>query len=129
MREEIAKVLAMMEEGKLGTEEATDLIQALQEKQAPNQVIQQRDYMDKILKIQAEEKGNKVNVNLPLRLIKVALEAGINIASKIPESAKYTEAIDLVDINLIMDAIENQIEGPIVDITGENGEKVSIVIE
>lgn len=129
MREEIAKVLAMVEEGKLGTEEATELIQALQEKQAPEQVIQQRAYMDKILKIQADEKGNKVNVNLPLRLIKVVLEAGINIASKIPESAKYTDAIDLVDINLIMDAIENQIEGPIVDITGENGEKVSIVIE
>ncbi|GIN58743.1 hypothetical protein J8TS2_30620 [Lederbergia ruris] len=129
MKEEIKKILAMMEEGKLDSEEATSLIQALQEKEVVETKVERTDYLNKFLKIRIKDEEDRVNVNLPLRLVKVALQSGLSIASKIPESAKYVEGIDKVDVDLILEAIEHEAEGQIVDITSGDGEQVSIVIE
>ncbi|KRG14928.1 hypothetical protein [Lederbergia galactosidilytica] len=129
MKEEIKKILGMMEEGKLDSEEATALIQALQEKEVVETKVAEPDYLKKFLKIRISDQEDKVNVNLPLRLVKVALQSGLDIAAKLPESAKYVEGIDKVDVDLILEAIENEAEGQIVDITGGDGEQVSIVIE
>ena len=129
MKEEIKKILGMMEEGKLDSEEATALIQALQEKGVVETKMAEPDYLKKFLKIRISDQEDKVNVNLPLRLVKVALQSGLDIAAKLPESAKYVEGIDKVDVDLILEAIENEAEGQIVDITGGDGEQVSIVIE
>ncbi|MCJ7842578.1 hypothetical protein MUB24_17075 [Lederbergia sp. NSJ-179] len=129
MKEEIKKILAMMEEGKLDSEEATALIQALQEKEVVEEKVEGKEYLNKFLKIRIMDQEEKVNVNLPLRLVKVALQSGLSIASKIPGSAKYVDGIDKVDVDLILEAIEHEAEGQIVDITGKSGETVSIVIE
>ena len=77
----------------------------------------------------SSEEGDKVSVNLPLRLIKVALKTGLSIASAIPESAKYVKDIDVIDVELILEAIEKELSGQIVDVESANGDKVSVVIE
>ena len=130
MKEEITKVLTMVQEGKLDSDEATELIQALKEKESAPAKVKGSNYLDKMLKIRVmSEEGDKVNVNLPLRLIKIALKTGLSIASAIPESAKYVKDINVLDVELILEAIENELSGQIVDIETEKGEKVSVVIE
>jgi len=130
MKDEITRVLTMVQEGKLDSEEAGELIQALKEKDATPARIKGSNYLDKMLKIRvASEEGDNVSVNLPLRLIKVALKTGLSIASTIPESAKYVKDIDVLDVDLILEAIENELSGQIVDVNSSKGEKVSVVIE
>ncbi|MFC7394985.1 SHOCT-like domain-containing protein [Scopulibacillus cellulosilyticus] len=130
MKEEITKVLTMVQEGKLDSDEASELIQALKIKGSTSAAIKGSNYLDKMLKVRVmSEEGDKVNVNLPLRLIKVALKTGLSIATAIPESAKYVKDIDVLDVDLILKAIENELSGQIVDVESKKGEKVSVVIE
>lgn len=129
MKEEITKVLTMFQEGKLDSDQASELIQALKEKDSVSATVKGSNYLDKMLKIRVlSEEGDKVNINLPLRLIKVALKTGLSIATAIPESAKYVKDIDVLDVDLILEAIENELSGQIVDVESK-GEKVSVVIE
>lgn len=131
MKEDISKILAMVQEGKLDSEKAAELIHVLKEKEeAAIPLAKQTDYLDKMLKIRVlSEEGDNVNVNLPLRLVKVALKTGLSIASAIPESAKYIKDINTIDVDLILEAIEKELAGQIVDITSAKGDKVSVVIE
>jgi hypothetical protein len=129
MSDEISRVLAMVEEGKLDKVKAAELIDVLQGKS--NQVdLNKRastSYLNKMLKIRvSSENGDNVNVNLPIKLLKAVLKVGTNIAKMIPESEKYVKDID---IELLMEAIENELDGQIVDVTSAKGDKVLVIIE
>ncbi|ETI68193.1 SHOCT-like domain-containing protein [Neobacillus vireti] len=127
MKEEISRVLTMVEEGKLDKEKATELINVLQGKDQPVKLQKEIPYGNKMLKIRVNsEKGDNVNVNLPINLVKAVLKVGTNIAEKIPEAAKYVKDIN---VDLLIGAIENELDGQIVDITSANGDKVFVVIE
>lgn len=129
MMDEIARVLAMVEEGKLDKEKAAELINALKGKEMQVDLKKQTNtpYLEKMLKIRAtSEAGDNVNVNLPIKLVKAVLKVGTNIAEKIPEAEKYVKDID---IDLLIDAIENELDGQIVDVTSAKGDKVFVVIE
>ncbi|MCM3731514.1 hypothetical protein M3196_07545 [Fictibacillus nanhaiensis] len=134
MKSEIEKVLTMVKEGKVDAEKGSELIQVLKEKEEgtsvrPSNFTSNRppSYIDKTLKIQvvSAERDN-VNVNLPIKLVKVVLAAGHSIASKIPQSEQYVKDIN---IDLIFDAIENELDGQIVDVKSANGDTVSVMIE
>lgn len=137
MKEEIARILTMVQEDKISADQAAELIQALQHQNDHSNAIsthsnqsQGSSYWDKMLRIRvSSEDGDKVNVNLPIRLIKVGLKAGLNIAAKIPESAKYVQDIDVIDIDLILESIEQELSGQIVNVESADGEKVSVTIE
>ncbi|WP_413306059.1 hypothetical protein AA0X95_04995 [Bacillus sp. 1P10SD] len=129
MSDEISRVLTMVEEGKLNKEKAAELIEVLQGKE--NQVVLTKrtspTYLNKMLKIRVtSEEGDNVNVNLPIKLIKAVLKVGTNIAKMIPESEKYVKDID---VELLMEAIENELDGQIVDVTSAKGDKVLVIIE
>ncbi|MDP4084172.1 MAG: hypothetical protein Q8934_06105 [Bacillota bacterium] len=125
MKDEITRVLTMVEDGKLDKEKATELINALQGNAI--QFKKESPYMSKMLKIiVTSEEGDNVRVNLPIKLIKALLKVGTSIAEKIPESEKYVKDIN---VDLLIEAIENEVEGQIVDITSAKGEKVYVVIE
>jgi hypothetical protein len=127
MNEEISKVLTMVEEGKLDKEKAAVLIDALQGKNSTLTLKKEIPYNNKMLKIiVTSEIGDNVKVNLPINLVKAVLKVGTNIAEKIPEAEKYVKDIN---IDLLIEAIENEIDGQIVDITTAKGEKVLVVIE
>ncbi|MBH0169424.1 SHOCT-like domain-containing protein [Fictibacillus sp. 18YEL24] len=133
MKSEIEKVLTMVQEGKIDTDKGSELIQVLQEKEhgaavKPLSYTSQTssNYSDKTLKIRVVSESDNVNVNLPIKLVKVVLAAGHNIALKIPQSEQYVKDID---INLILEAIENELDGQIVDVKSANGDTVSITIE
>lgn len=129
MNEEISRILTMVEEGKLDKDKAAELIDALQGKGKQVNLNKQTSssYLDKMLKIRAtSEQGDNVNVNLPIKLVKAVLRVGTSIAERIPEAEKYVKDID---VDLLIEAIENELDGQIVDITSAKGDKVSVVIE
>lgn len=129
MKDEISRVLTLVEEGKIDKEKASELINILQGKDQPELVTIKKEvpYGNKMLKIRVtSEEGDNVNVNLPVNLVKAVLKVGTNIAEKIPEAEKYVKDIN---VDLLIEAIENELEGQIVDITSANGDKVFVVIE
>jgi pyruvate carboxylase len=129
MKDEISRVLTLVEEGKIDKDKAGELINALQGKAQPELVTIKKEvpYGNKMLKIRVNSsEGDNVNVNLPINLVKAVLKVGTNVAERIPEAAKYVKDID---IDLLITAIENELDGQIVDITSANGDKVFVVIE
>jgi len=129
MKEEIMRVLSMVQEGKIDADKGSELIQLLREKEekSSKQLEKADKYLDKTLKLRVVSSENdNVTVNLPIKLVKVVLMAGHSIAASIPESEKYVKDID---INLIIEAIENELDGQIVDVKSANGDTVSVIIE
>ncbi|SDZ56878.1 hypothetical protein SAMN05421736_11817 [Evansella caseinilytica] len=120
MKNEIMKVLELVQEGELSNSEAAEILSALKEESEP--ALETSSYMSKSLKIIVDSDGDKVNVNLPLKLAK-SLHSAIE---NIPAVQKHLAGVDM---HLILEAIANNIEGPIVDIVSANDEKVKIVIE
>ncbi|MEH6937353.1 hypothetical protein V7056_05735 [Bacillus sp. JJ664] len=128
MKEEIAKVLTMVKEGKIDADKASELIDVLKEKEAgSNHTHKSANYAEKILKIRVlSAENDNVKINVPIKLVKALLVAGNSILASIPESEKYVKDIDM---NLIIEAIENELDGQLVDIQTGNGDIVSVIIE
>lgn len=128
MKEEITKVLTMIQEGKIDADKGSELIQVLQQKEeSENKFVEKPKYLDKTLKVRVVSTENdNVTVNLPIKLVKAVLMAGHSIAASIPQSEKYVKDID---INLLLEAIENELDGQIVDIKSANGDSVAVFIE
>lgn len=129
MKEEITRVLTMVQEGKIDADTGSELIQVLKEKvDTSNKLVEKSPkYLDKTLKIRVvSTESDTVAVNLPIKLVKAVLLAGHSIAASIPQSEKYVKDLD---INLIIEAIENELDGQIVDVKSANGDTVSIIIE
>src|SRR5690625_3254986 len=94
MQEEIAKIITMVEEGKVSSEEAGELINALKEDEHAGD--KGKSYMGKKLKIRiSSEEKEKVRVNIPIRLVKWVLKTGHGIASSIPEAKAYADDIEI----------------------------------
>ncbi|CAG7659094.1 hypothetical protein ACFQI7_37315 [Paenibacillus allorhizosphaerae] len=119
MKEEISKVLSMMQEGKIDSDKASELIDALKEKQTAHtsqavQVLGKPDYskklssasggyLDKTLKIRVTSQENdNININLPIKPVKAVLGAGHSIASNIPQAAKYVKVDMASHLNVII---------------------------
>ncbi|MEK5482120.1 SHOCT-like domain-containing protein [Viridibacillus sp. FSL R5-0888] len=129
MKEEITRVLTMVQEGKIDADKGSELIQVLKEKEETGNKLLEKPtkYLDKTLKIRVVSAENdNVTVNLPIKLVKVVLMAGHSVAASIPQSEKYVKDID---ISLIIEAIENELDGQIVDIKSANGDTVSVIID
>ncbi|MCR8869490.1 SHOCT-like domain-containing protein [Peribacillus frigoritolerans] len=129
MKEEITRVLTMVQEGKIDADKGSELIQVLKEKEETGNKLLEKPtkYLDKTLKIRVVSAENdNVTVNLPIKLVKAVLMAGHSIAASIPQSEKYVKDID---ISLIVEAIENELDGQIVDIKSANGDTVSVIID
>lgn len=125
MQEEIAKIITMVEEGKVSSEEASELINALKEDEHAGD--EGKSYMGKKLKIRiSSEEKEKVRVNIPIRLVKWVLKTGHGIASSIPEAKAYADDIDM---DIVMQAIDNGIDGKIMDLDTEEGDSIAIYIE
>lgn len=128
MSAEIEKIIMMVQEGKVDAAKASELIQVLKDRESvSSQLSKSPVYADKMLKVRVVSAENdNVSVNVPIKLLKVVLLAGHNIAASIPQSEKYIKDID---IGLLLEAIENEMDGQIVDVKTANGDTVSVSIE
>ena len=119
--DERMKILKMLEEGKLSAEEASSLLRTLSKSSSEDRSSAQ-DGDSRWMRIRVTDlDGGRaaVNVNLPMRLVNVALRLG---AQFIPE-----EDIDLEEL---AEALKAGLTGKIVDVIDEEeGRKVEIYVE
>lgn len=126
MNEKLA-ILKMVEEGKITVEEASKLLQSIEDKKQELAIITNTgERTAKWIKVKViDDEGTRVNVNLPIALVDVAF--------KIAKASDSNFDVRLGNIDLDIDAIVQMIkdgaEGKIVDIDTSDGTKVEIVIE
>lgn len=72
------------------------------------------------------EEGDKVRLNLPMPLVKLGLEVGIDI---IPNQVEGMEAIRNIDLNKIIDLAEKGLIGKIVEFESAEGDTLEVVVE
>lgn len=123
MKDQIAKIITMLQEGKINSNEAEELISALKE---PERATGNK-YLNKMFKIRIKsESKDDVHVNIPLKLVKSLLKMGHGIAANIPQASKYAEDLD---VDLLINAIDNEVAGKIIDVQSANGDTVAVYIE
>jgi polyhydroxyalkanoate synthesis regulator phasin len=125
MNESIKKILKMVEEGKLDADKAAELIEAIntKEKEETAEVKPKGEKMLKI-KVITADKDEKVNVKFPIKFIKASLKA----FGKVPINIDGDKDNN-IDVQAIAEAIENDIDGKIVECCTKKGENVEIIIE
>lgn len=128
MREDILKVLKMVEEGKVKSEEALKLIEAM----GVEEEMEPRERKPSILRVKVEdEDGTKVNVNVPLKLAKIALKLipkGILGKLKIGDLELQPE-LERIDPDELISALSEVPEGKIVEVKEPGGTLVEIMVE
>lgn len=123
MKEEIKRILNMVEGGKIDSEKAAELIEALNSLPETQQLPKLRN-SDKMLRVRViSSSADNVNVNIPVSFLKAIGTAVNNV--RIPGVSEQ----DGIDIKMIMEAIDSGLEGKIVDVKSSNGDIVEIVIE
>lgn len=86
---------------------------------------ERRDFKDLTLKVIVDSKdGDKVRINLPMQLVKVALEFG----SKIPQIAN-NEHLNQIDFEQIITMVESGVIGQLVEVESADGDIVHVVVE
>lgn len=83
-----------------------------------------KSFDEMILRVRVQDGGDKVNVNLPLPLVRLALEIGMTMPNV------NTGNVDLskVDFNHIIKLVENGVIGKLVEVEGSDGETVVIEV-
>lgn len=127
MKEEISKILKMVEEGKIDADKATEMISLLNssEKKSVDIQVLENTNINKMLKVKVlSVKGDNVDVNIPIKFVKKVLDA----CGKIPylDNDKLGGEIDLV---MIAEAINSDITGKIVQVKTSDGDTVEVSIE
>lgn len=108
MTEERKKILTMLSEGKISTEDADNLLNAIKEEGIKDTSINQKESRKKIFPdylyviVEPKSKGkDKVNIKIPLKLLK----AGVKLASLMPHSLQ-----EQVNASLKKEGIDFDIE-------------------
>jgi len=123
MQEEIRRILKMVEEGKIDSDKATELIGAINLKTDSQQVTKTGN-SDKMLRVKViSSTEDNVTVNIPINFLKAIGTAVNNI--KIPGVSEQ----EGIDIKMIMEAIDSGLEGKLVDVKSANGDIVEVTIE
>lgn len=126
------KILEMIHEGKITTAEGLELLQALDmsKKAKPTSIDQ-----DRFLRIKVDGDKTKVNVNIPLRLVKVAskfLGMGMNFIPTQACAEMNKQGIDLaqIDFTELVDLIDQGVlDGKLVDIDVDDPQEGKMLVQ
>lgn len=69
--------------------------------------------------------GDKVRVNLPMSLVKVGLEMGVDMSGNISGA----ESLKNVDLNKVLELAERGLIGKLVEVESADGDTVEVVVE
>ncbi len=130
--DEKLKILKMVEEGTINSDEAHKLLEALESKPLDTKG------KGRWLKVRVFENGRqKVNVRVPLKLIRILAKAGGNFNINLPAEAREKLAEkgielenikDIEKLNEIIEALEKEAPFELVNVD-EGDKKVFVVIE
>lgn len=125
MKEDVTRILKMVEEGKIDSAKAAELIDALNTK---SEIIKSESspstsYNDKMLKVNVISKeGDNVHVKLPVRVIKA-------LGSAVVKMPGVSDKVGELDMDMILQALDSEVIGKIVDVQSANGDFVEVVVE
>ena len=88
---------------------------------------EERKSMDELtfrIKVDSAD-GDKVRINLPMSLVKIGLEKGVDISSSMSNS----ESLKNVDMKKIIDLVERGAIGKLVEVESADGDIVEVVVE
>jgi hypothetical protein len=132
--EDKKRILKMVEEGKISSEEGIRLLEALEISDIKEEKINTNVSIDndffKIDKSKSKEKmiyirvissdGEKVKVNVPVTFLKI-VGGGLGIGNNSLDKHN-------IDLEKIFEAVENGFEGKIMEVDSNDGDKVLIEI-
>ena len=123
MSEERARILQMVNENKIDAQEGARLLSALHNATPAAQERAPREGTPRWFRVRVTNLATgrtKVNVNLPLSLVKVGLKMG----------AHFSPDIEEFDWDELMAAIQEGAAGKLVEVVDvEDGEKVEVYVE
>ena len=73
--------------------------------------------------------GDKVRVNLPLQIVKIALDANVAPSVSVNGNNKVAEVIGSIDWKQIYSLVESGLLGEIVTVDSADGDHVRVVVE
>ncbi|SRR5690606_3760834 len=124
MDENIKRILKMVEDGKINSDKAAELIEALRGDQTSNEENPKGKAKKLIIKV-IKANGEDVNINFPMKFIKASVKA----LGKLPLDIKGHINDKNIDMDAITSAIENEAIGTIMNVQTGKGEDVKIIIE
>ena len=121
MSEERARILQMISEGKITAEEGAKLLNALRGSAASSQRPREGTARWFHVRVTDVATGRtKVNVNLPLSLVKAGIKMG----------ARFSPEVDNLDWPEVLSAIQEGASGKIVEVEDEDGgERIEVYVE
>ncbi|MDF2673921.1 MAG: hypothetical protein K0R09_2186 [Clostridiales bacterium] len=121
MNEEVLRILRMVEEGKINSEKASELIEALGAPQIQKNAV---NYGERMLRVKVNSHdGDDVNINIPIKFVKGMLGS----VGKLSFGGE--NGVDKIDPQLISEAIDENLVGKIVDIKSSDGDIVEVFID
>ncbi|SDH21113.1 SHOCT-like domain-containing protein [Desulfosporosinus hippei] len=141
MSSEKMKILEMVQEGKLTAVEGLDLLKAVDEgnsNKTSSQIFEQnfvKKEGERFLRVRVQgEKTLKVNVNVPLTLIRSASKLVVYAMSFVPADKKAElekKGLDLTDLDIegLARIIDESLDGKIVDVEVADPEEGRIKVE
>ena len=86
---------------------------------------QRRDIKDMMLRITVDSaQGDRVRVNLPLALVEVAMEIGMEMPQ-----INGTDALKGVDLNKVLRLVREGLVGNLVEVDSADGDRIRIFVE
>ncbi len=71
--------------------------------------------------------GDKVRVNLPMTLVKIAMEVGIDVVPNM--SGEHSQILKSIDMEKVVKMVEQGLVGKLVEIESAEGDTVEVVVE
>lgn len=71
--------------------------------------------------------GDKVRVNLPMTLVKLCMEIGVDVVPNI--SGENAQMLRSIDMNKVVEMVEKGLIGKLVEIESAEGDTVEVVVE
>ena len=86
---------------------------------------QRKDIKDMVLRIVVKSGDNNVRINIPLLLLKVGIDAGLNMA----QVTGGNESLKNIDISKILELVEQGAVGNLMEVESEDGSTVQMFVE
>lgn len=124
MEDEKLKILEMIKNGTISSEEGLKLLEALEAKESSfsSEIIPSGNAKWLKIRVFDPNGGVKAKINIPIAIIKIALNLGAKYSKDLQE-------IEGLDVNEIFELIQNGAEGKIVDVEQEDGTKIEVTVE
>jgi len=126
------KILEMIQEGKINTAEGLELLQALD---MTNKDTRNTSDQDRFLRVKVDGDKTKVNVNIPLRLVRVASKfvgVGMNFVPTQAREEMNKQGIDLtqMDFSELVDLIDQGLmDGKLVDVEVDDPQEGKMTVQ